>query len=228
MLPRFRAGAFWLFALVFVTTLLLGDQAFVEQYVPLDPARIVEAQQLWSPLTASFLDAGAFFGGVALTLLIQWFLGGPLEGFWGTKKYLLLVVPAAVFGYALTAGLAFATPIYAQLDPMSGPLALNVATLTAFTVVFGKTPYRPFEIGAPLKGWMVGGMALLLLFAIPLFERVHWATLTPAVGAALVALLVTTQPWRAVKKSGKVARSKGRSKERSHLRLVKDADDLLN
>lgn len=228
MLPRFRAGAFWIFALVFVTTLLLGDQAFVAESFPLDPKRVIEGELLWSPLTANLVDSGAFFGGVLLTLLIQWFLGGPLEGFWGTKKYLLLVIPAAIFGYALTAALAFATPIYAELGPISGPLALNVATLTAFTVVFGKTPYRPFEIGAPLKGWMVGGMALLLLFSIPLFERVHWATLTPAVGAALVALLVTTQPWRGAKKSGKVARSKGRSKERSHLRLVKDADDLLN
>ena len=183
MLPRFRAGAFWLFVLVFVVTILLGDQPFAENLFPLDPKRVIAGETLWSPLSANFLDPGPFFLGVFLTLLIQWFLGAPLEGFWGTKKYLLLVLPAAVFGYALTAILAFATPVYAELGPLSGPMALNVATVTAFTVVFAKTPYRPLEVGAPLKGWMVGAAVLVLLVSLPLFNRVHPAALTLHGGA---------------------------------------------
>ena len=85
-LPKFGRGAFTLFAVVAVLTLVLADQPVAGQLL-LTPALVFEGA-FWQPLSAILLYPDQSAGLLIGTLLIQWFVGSELEFFWGLRKYL--------------------------------------------------------------------------------------------------------------------------------------------
>ena len=93
VLPRFRRGAFALFALGFTVTMLLGDRSTLP--LSLRPSALLGGHEWWTPITALF-RAPEGLGMLALlwTLLVQWVVGSRLEGFWGTTRYLIMVLVA--------------------------------------------------------------------------------------------------------------------------------------
>lgn len=228
MFPRFRRGAFLLFATVFTVSLLLGDRPIAAELV-LSPSRFAAGETLWSPLTAGFLFPDAQLAAVAFTLLVQWFFGSPLEGFWSTRKYVAMLLTSTVVGYAATGLLALWIPAVAGLGHVSGATPLDLATTAAFGVVFAKQDYRLFGM-QPIKGRVLAAFTVLLVLALPVARAGGldaWPALLPSVFAVLVALLFVTQPWRREGKSGNIGGRKKR-KNAPHLRVVRKADDLLN
>jgi hypothetical protein len=228
VLPRFRAGAFALFALTFLVSMLLGDRGAVAEALTLEPGLVLDGREWWTPLTTSF----RFPEGLGLlglwTLLIQWVMGSRLEGFWGTTRYVVMVMVAALVGYAATLGLAIAVPTAATLS-FAGAGPIDVAAAVAFAIVFAR---ETMTLGSTqVSPTLVGGLAASLALVFPLIVSVvtgtaaaqAWPTLIPGAVAGLVAI-VFVQPWRKRENSGKV----GRSEQRAHLRVVRTPDDMLN
>lgn len=215
-LPKFRRGAFSLFAVVAVLTLVLADQP-VARSLWLVPAEVWTLGAWWQPLTALFLypDQGA--GLLIGTLLVQWFAGSPLEHFWGWRKYIALVLGCGLAGHFVQLGLAAVSPLAAQ-TLVGGATGMDMAALTAFGVVFGdrRLQLLPFSVRT-----LAAAMVVLTLVS-PLVRGAPWPMIVPWVVAVLLALLVTTQPWRRLRNSGKVERARKRKK--NHLRVVDVVD----
>lgn len=223
-LPPFRRGALALFSVTVLLTALLADQPIAEQLV-LDPGGVTAGRGLWQPLTANFIFPD---GRVALligTLVVQWFLAGPLEDFWGTRKYVTLVVGCGVAGYAATVLLALPIPEIAGVS-MGGATAMDLAAVVAFGAFMGQ---RPLQLGGiiPLSGRTLAIIIAALSVISPLARGADWPVVVPGVVSMLVALLVVTQPWRRLRKSGKVG-GRRRKKRPAHLRVIRPDDELLN
>ncbi|MFO7565923.1 MAG: rhomboid family intramembrane serine protease [Enhygromyxa sp.] len=229
MLPRFRAGAFALFALTFMVSMLLGDRGATADALTLEPGLVLEGREWWTPLTTALrYPEGLGLLGLLWTLVIQWMLGSRLEGFWGTTRYLIMVLIAAVIGYAATLGLAIAVPEAKTLS-FGGAAPLDVAAAVAFGFVFARERMTLGSASVPplAVAGVAGALALVFPLVVALAAQIPaaqaWPTLIPGVVAGLVAT-VFVQPWRKREKSGKV----GRDEQRAHLRVVRTPDDMLN
>jgi hypothetical protein len=222
-----------LFAATFVVSMLLGDRGATAEALTLEPGLVLEGREWWTPLTTSFrYPEGLGLLGLFWTLLIQWVLGSRLEGFWGTTRYLIMVLVAAVLGYAASVGLAVVVPEARSLS-FAGAGPLDVAAAVAFGFVFarermslGSTSIPPLAVAG-----IAGSLALVFPFIVALVAGIPaaqaWPTLIPGLVAAVVASVFVqpwVQPWRKRENSGKV----GRSEQRTHLRVVRTPDDMLN
>ncbi|HVI02209.1 MAG TPA: rhomboid family intramembrane serine protease [Enhygromyxa sp.] len=229
MLPRFRAGAFAVFALTFVVSMLLGDRGATADALTLEPALVLDGREWWTPLTTAFrYPEGLGLLALLWTLAIQWVIGSRLEGFWGTTRYLVMIIVAAVVGYASTLGLAIVMPAAAELS-YAGAGPIDVAAAVAFAIVFKreKLTLGSTHISPALVGGIAAALALVFPLLVALVGKIPaaqaWPTLIPGVVAGVVAT-VFVQPWRKRENSGKV----GRSEQRAHLRVVRTPDDMLN
>jgi membrane associated rhomboid family serine protease len=229
VLPRFRRGAFALFALVFLVTMLLGDRASLADALTLEPGAVLGGRRWWTPLTTMFrYPEGLGMLGLVWTLLIQWGIGSRLEGFWGTARYLAMVLVAALLGYAGALALALVVPAV-QAVGLAGAAPIDAAAVTAFGFVFAR---ERMKIGSrELSPVLLAGITGALVVGFPMLAAVvagrpageAWPTLIPALLAALVAVGFV-QPWRRRENSGKV----GRAPKRNHLRVVRTPEDMLN
>jgi membrane associated rhomboid family serine protease len=230
VLPSFRRGAFALFVAVFVVTLLLGDRP-VASKLELQPADLLVGRMWWTPLTALLRQPEGFgMLGLLWTLLVQWWLGSRLEGFWGTARYLTLVLVSGMVGLAGTAALGLAVPAIRQVT-LTGTAPIDFAAVVAFGVVFanerlvvGKREISPLVV-ALVAGLVVMSFPVIVALVGGSSFAAAWPTLLPPAIAGLVAV-VFVQPWRSRPKSGKVERAKHRGQP--HLRVVRNADDMLN
>jgi membrane associated rhomboid family serine protease len=215
-LPKFRRGAFVLFLLTAILSALLADQPLGRQLV-LHPGALFSGEGFWQPITANFVftegDVGLIFG----TLVVQWFLGSELEGFWGLRKYVTLVVACGIAGYLVSSVLGAFVPSVAAV-PVGGATPMDLAAVAAFGVVMGKRPLRVLAV-LPLTARGLAILVLLLWVLSPLARGAPWPVVVPWLVAVAGAILVTTQPWRRMRDSGKL---KGRKKKRKgHLRVVR-------
>jgi hypothetical protein len=112
-----------------------------------------------------------------------------------------------------------------------GSVNLDAAAAAAFAVVFAREKLRP-PIGPEISAGPVGVLLALLSITSPLLRpgtgaiAGAWPLLVAPTVAATVALAFVWRPFRARPKSGRVG--KARAPQRSHLRVVRRADDLLN
>lgn len=222
-LPRFHRGALGIFALTALATAGLGDRP-IGDALRLQPEQLYALQGLWQPLTANFVypegDAGFLLG----TLLIQWFFGSQLEGFWGTRRYLVLVLSCGTVGYLVY---ALASP-WLPAVPHGGATAMDLAALTAFGVVFG-TRMMSMLGALEIRARTLAAILVALGVIAPLFKGAPWPFVVPWLVAIGGALVVTLQPWRRTGDSGKVTRPKAKGKTRAkHLRVVERDPELLN
>ena len=214
-LPRFERGGFAVLLAAGVATALLADQPLGRQLV-LDTPALAREASWWRVVSAWLVFPEGHAGGILLTLGAQWFLGGPLERFWGTRRYLLLVLAGAMAGYlalALLAVSGLAPPVVA-----GGTTPVDLVTVTAFGVAMGRERVDLLGVlpmGARGLAVLIGVVTLLG----PLARGEPWAAAVPGAVAVLVALLVTTQPWRKLGRSGSLGR---RRRRRGHLEVVRD------
>ena len=231
MLPAFRRGAFALFALCFLVTLLLGDRGQLAASLSLEAGELLAGRRWWTPATAPLrYPEGLALLGLLWTLVVQWVIGSRLEGFWGTTRYLVMVAVAGVVGYAGTAALALALPALRTVS-LSGATPLDAAAVLAFAVVFARERMRLGRRELPTLP-LAAGIGVLVLATPIVAALVDGASMAaasltaiPSVLAMLVATLFV-QPWRRRTSSGKVGASKPR--RATHLRVVRSADDMLN
>ena len=229
MLPRFRRGAFAVFALAFVVTMLLGDRS-IGDALGLQPESLLTGGRWWTPLTALFRQPeGLGMLGLLWTLLVQWILGSRLEGFWGTARYLLMILVAGLVAHGAVVGLALALPAVRE-TVFAGSAPLDAAAVAAFAFVFAR---ERMHLGSrSVSPVAVAGVFGLIVLVFPVLTAVvggtpaaaAWPLLIPQALAAAVAT-VFVQPWRKRESSGKVERSR---RDASHLRVVRSADDMLN
>lgn len=224
-LPRFHRGAFGLFIVTLVLTMLVADQPIGDALV-LHPGAVVRGEGLWQPLTANFVFPEGRVGLVLGTLLVQWFLAGHLEAYWGTRKYLVLVVAAGTAGYLASVLLALALPAVAETT-VGGSTPMDLAAVVGFGAIMGA---RPLSVAGvlPLSGRTLAIIIAVLAVVSPLARGAPWPVVVPGVVAMLVALLVVTQPWRRLRKSGKVGGRGRKPKKAAHLRVIRPDDELLN
>lgn len=231
MLPRFRRGAFALFALIFAISMLLGDRASIATATRVVPAEVLDGRNWWTPLSAAFRHGeGVGLFGLLWTLIIQWVIGSRLEGFWGLTRYLVMVLVASLVGYGGAVGLAAALPQLADVQ-LSGAATLDVAACTAFAWVFANERMRlgsreipPLPLAASLGGLALAFPVLAgLVGGLPIGQA--WLCAVPSVLAGVVATLFV-QPWRKRENSGKVVPSK--RSDHPHLRVVRTPEDMLN
>ncbi|MFV8750712.1 hypothetical protein ACNOYE_09180 [Nannocystaceae bacterium ST9] len=230
MLPSFRRGAFALFALAFVVTMLLGDRPFAAA-LELRPDDLLSGRLWWTPLTALFRQPeGLGMLGLLWTLVVQWWLGSRLEGFWGTARYLTLALVCGLVGLAGAAALGLVVPSI-RAATFSGTAPIDFAALVAFGFVFanerlliGKREISPVIV-ALVAGLVVLGFPMIAALVAGAPIGAAWPSVVPAAIAGVVAL-VFVQPWRSRPTSGKVERAKHRGQP--HLRVVRNADDMLN
>lgn len=222
-LPKFRRGAFTIFLLAAITSAMLGDQPLAHQLV-LRPGDVLDGRELWTPLTANFMFPNNELFGLVGTGFFQWFIGSQLEAFWGTKKYVTLVLGAGVAGY-IAAVLVGALSSTAAGIEVGGSVPMDLAAITAFGFVFANRHVRLLA-SLPLS---VKGFSLLLVglsLVIPLLRGSPWPAMVPVAVAVAVAAAAVTQPWRRLRDSGKL---KGPAKaKKRHLKVVKPDPKLLN
>lgn len=229
-MPIFRRGAFALFALAFVVTLLLGDRPIADS-LTLQADALLDARLWWTPLTALFRHGeGLAMLGLLWMLIVQAWLGSKLEGFWGTGRYLLLALVSGVVGLAGASALGLVVPLV-RATSWTGSAPLDLAALVAFGFVFADEPQRVAgrEISSRVIALVAGLIVLGLPLVVALSEGVGiasaWPTVLPSVLAGVVATLFV-RPWQRRPTSGKVERAKHRGQP--HLRVVRNADDMLN
>jgi membrane associated rhomboid family serine protease len=217
-LPRFRRGAFGLFLVTAVLSAILADQPAGAMLVLQQPGGIFSGEGLWQPLTANFVFTEGGVGLLLGTLVVQWFLGSELEGFWGTRKYVTLLVACGVAGYLASSVLAVFIPAVAAV-PVGGATAMDLAAVAAFGVVMGKRPLRVLAM-LPLTARTLAILVLALCLISPLARGAPWPVVIPWLVAIASAVLVTTQPWRRMRDSGKLGARKKKRKH-GHLRVVR-------
>lgn len=223
-LPRFQRGAFGLFLVAAIASAILSDQPLGAR-LTLHPDAVLEGVGSWQPLTAPFLFPEGRLSGLLLTLIVQWIVAGPLESFWGTRRYLALVLGAGVFGYLLLTGLAWLVPSAGRVV-VGGMTPVDLAAVVAFGVVHGRRPLQVLGV-VPLSARAIALIVAAVSVLAPLARGEPWPTVVPSIGAMAVALLATTQPWRGGRSSGRVRRGSRRSKK-DHLKVVSPDGKLLN
>lgn len=223
-LPRFRRGSLTIFAVTVLATALLADQPLAQQLI-LTPDEVTSGAAVWQPLSASFVYPDGVAGLVLGTLIVQWFIGGQLEDFWGTRKYVTLVLASSVVGYLGSVLLSLAVPVVGS-TPVGGAMPIDLAAIAAYGAVFGSRVMslaNVVSLKARTFAIIVGGLAILSALA----RGAPWPVIVPWLLAIVTALLVVTQPWRRAKSSGKLGGRKSQ-KRRAHLRVVGPDDKLLN
>ncbi|MCA9694944.1 MAG: rhomboid family intramembrane serine protease [Nannocystaceae bacterium] len=226
-LPRFRRGAFWLFLSVALATILLADQPYASRLL-LGPEFGGELA-LWQPITALFVFPEGHLGGLFLTLVVQWIVGGPVEERWGTARYLGFVIGCALAGTVTTALLGLVVPAIAATQ-IGGSLPLDLAALVAFGVIMGRAQLRLFG-ALPITGRTLAIVAAVLAIVSPLARGAPWAVVLPSVITLVTAYLAAARPWKGRGKSGKLSSGRGkprRKPKKSHLRVVPRDDSMLH
>jgi len=137
-LPRFHRGAFGLFAVTLGLTMLVADQPLGDALV-LHPGGVLGGESVWQPLTANFVFPEGRAGLVLGTLIIQWFIAGHLESFWGTRKYLVLAAGSGLAGYAASVLLALGVPQVAE-TVVGGSSPMDLAAVVGFGALMGTRP----------------------------------------------------------------------------------------
>lgn len=222
-LPKFGRGSFAIFLVAAILSAMLGDRPVAHQLVLL-PGDVLAGKEFWTPLTANFMFPNNELFGLLGTGFAQWFIGSQLEAFWGTKKYVTLVLGAGVAGY-VAAVLVGALSTTAAGIEVGGSVAMDLAAITAFGFVFANRQIRLLA-ALPLG---VKGFTLLLVglsLVLPLLRGSPWPVIVPLVVAVAIAAAAVTQPWRRLRDSGKL-RGSAKAKKR-HLKVVRPDTKLLN
>jgi membrane associated rhomboid family serine protease len=222
-LPRFRRGGFWLFVAVAAASGFLADHPVAAKLHLGLP--FVRDLALWQPLSAPFMYPDGQLTGLLGTAIVQWFVGGPVEGRVGTARYVGLVLGCAVAGYLALGLLGLALPQILAW-PHGGAVPLDLAALAAFGLLFAREPVSVFGL-LPVTARGFAVVVALLMLLGPLL-REGWVGVVPGAVALGLAVLVVRR-WQKPAASGKVAPRKGGGGKRPrHLRIVDGREQYLN
>ena len=141
------------------------------------------------------------------------------------------MVGSGVAGYAASVLLALGVPEVANTI-VGGATPMDLAAVVAVGALLGHHPSLSFVNAEtagvlPMRARTLAIIIAALAVVSPLARGAPWPLVVPSVVAMLVALLVVTQPWRRLRKSGKVG-GRGKPKKASHLRVIRPDDELLN
>lgn len=222
-LPKFHRGALVICVVTALVSALLGDRP-VADLLRLQPGQLYELRGLWQPFTANFVFPEGEAQFLIGTILSQWLFGSQLEGFWGTRRYVVLVLGCGTAGYLAYALLSPWLPAV----PHGGSTAMDLAAVTGYGVVFGKRQLSMFG-AATIQARTLAAIFVVLGVVAPLLRGAPWPLVVPWLVAIAGALLVTLQPWRRAGDSGRVSRPKSKGKTRAkHLRVVDRDPEMLN
>lgn len=219
VLPSFRPGVSAVVAATVCASLLLGDQPWAAAWRLELGQPVIE--QWWTLLSAPWSIPEGRLVALLPHLLTQWWFGGRLEMFWGTKRLLFFVLVIATLS---TLAAAFLAPVLSAVGPFGGPTAIDCAILLGFGVVFSRETYELPLMSAPMGARPLAAMMALVVLGAASNAFVNWSALLGLPGALIVAVAFVWQPWRRSHKTGKLSAAQ----RAPHLRVVRSADDLLN
>ena len=174
-------------------------------------------------LTFSFMPTGLME--VIFDALIFWFIGSELEELWGEKRYIQFLVVTALGGGIIYLGLSlmFSSSLF-YTYPLSGPAGVCSALCVAFGVLFPERQMYLYIFPVKAK-WFV-----LILIGISLYQGffspggvLAWYQLGAMACGYGWMLFVSSPKFKDWEKKSKLSKLK---KKPSHLRVVKDDDDI--
>lgn len=203
---------------------MLSDQP-LGAALTLHPDGVLAGQALWQPLTAPFVFVEGRLSGLFFTLVVQWFVAGLLESFWGTRRYVLLVLGAGICGYGALVAVAGFVPSAGGLV-VGGMMPVDLAAVAALGIVFGERRLQ-FMMLLPISTRALALIVTSVAVLSPLARGEPWPTVVPSVAAIAVAVLATTQPWRGAGRRLRARRTR-RAAKGGHLKVVAPDGTLLN
>ncbi len=208
---------------VAATTALLSDRGEIAGKLLLGPS--FGAGELWQPVTAITIFPPEQVAGVLLTLVVQWFIGGQVEGRWGTRRYLTMILSCGAIGYLVTALIGLGVPAVAD-HVVGGSTPVDLAAMIAFGAVFARVHLRVLGL-LPLTGRSLAILGVVLALISPLARGAPWPQVLPSLVAIVVAV-IWVRPFASPGGRSKRKMSKAAKKKASHLRLVGPDGKLLN
>jgi membrane associated rhomboid family serine protease len=133
-------------------------------------------------------------GGLAFLfdVLMLWMFVPVLEGFWGTRRFVIFFAATAVFGNLVAAVVGL---LIGQVTvPVMGVSGFIYASIAAFGVAFANQPVQFFGV-IPIKGRVlaIGITGFLLLFTV---LNQDWVVGAGFFGAMGLAVAITTGIWQ--------------------------------
>ena len=180
----------------FLLVLFSGREvrASLTEWLILTPGALARGQA-WKVVTTVLINVGPDGrGGLAFLfdILMLWMFVPVLEGFWGTRRFLIFFAATALFGNVAAAvvGLLIGQPFVAVM----GVSGFIFACIAAFGVAFANQPVQFFGV-IPIKGKVLAiGMAgVVFLFTV--LNR-EWVTGVGYFGAMGLALGMTSGVWQ--------------------------------
>jgi membrane associated rhomboid family serine protease len=194
IMSRLTPGAAWLIAIsvgVFVLYLFLGEatQARLLSWFALTPDSLARFQ-IWKLATTALLSTSGltFF----FQILMLWLFVPVLEGFWGTRRFLIFVAATCLVGNTVSALVGIALGAEGHL--ITGLTPFIYSAIVAYGVAFANQPVRFFGV-IPIKGrnLAIGMVCFLLLFL--LLERA-WVDASGYFAAMGLAWAMTSGIWQ--------------------------------
>lgn len=130
---------------------------FVYEHFVLMPDRVVGHAEVWRPFTAFWLHDAAGFGHLFLNMLLLGFLGRPVEGRLGSRRYLLLYLAA---GLASTLFLVVFHLVAPRPIVVLGASGAVYGVLTWLATVEPRRVVLLFGI-LPMQLWLLVGVLIL-------------------------------------------------------------------
>jgi membrane associated rhomboid family serine protease len=171
-LPSITPAVKWLLianVVVYLVNLLTTgitntDLTLLERYFALIPASPMLTLQLWRLITYQFLHAD--LGHIFFNMLGLLFLGPPLEGRWGSRKFLMFYLSCGITGgvfYILLATTGFLHPL-----PMIGASGAVLGVLTACAILFPHFVVFFFFFPMPIR---VAAIMLILIASVTILSQ---------------------------------------------------------
>ena len=127
-----NTGIFLLIALLGVLRIPVGE--YVDIYLGLVPALVVQHGWIWQIVTYSFIHIGFmhWFG----NMLGLWMFGASIEGAWGPRRFLELYFIGVIGAAVTTVALSYAHVLGNPMQPTVGASGGVFAILMAFGMLF--------------------------------------------------------------------------------------------
>lgn len=191
--PRVTLVLLAIQAAVFLLYIFADGPSWVQRHLAVSAAATLLRRELWQPVTALWLHLDTRT--LALDLVVLWLLGGPLERWWGERRFLACYLTSASGGLAAAAIVGLAQPSAL----VCGATGATLALLLASAVVYGEhlLVWGRHTLGLRLRPMVLMGGGSVLLMA--LLDRA-WLDLTnalvgAAIGAAFLRPVTRWGPW---------------------------------
>jgi membrane associated rhomboid family serine protease len=148
---------------VFALQLLLWRDAPVEQWLSLDPERVVFRGEVWRLVTYSFCHARGMLLHIVFNMLFLWWFGRTLESMYGSREFLLFYLAGAVISGAVFVGMGLAMH---NLGVAIGASGAVMAVVVLYAMHFPRQQILVFMVLPVEIRWLVAAYVIFDLYPV--------------------------------------------------------------